>query len=147
MKTILVPVDFSEVSAKTAATAFSLVQDIHVRIVFLHVTVATATISDAEAMLKLESLVRSARDRGIVATWRLVRGSAVSQILARAEELYADIIVMGSHDRESTHGSSIGSTASGVLAVTPCPIVIVPSEKAKAESVRRRELFAVSAAG
>jgi universal stress protein A len=146
VKTILVPVDFSEISAKTAETAFALVQDIHVKLVFLHVLNSPPAHGGVDPAVKLDALVRAAREQGIVATIRLAYGTPVAQILSLAEELRADLIVMGSHDRLSTHGSSVGSTTRGVLAAAPCPLVLVPSEKAKAESLRRRDQLAANTA-
>lgn len=147
MKTILVPIDFSEVSNKTAATAFSLVQDIHVNLVFLHVIDPQApvraqypvpggtSVSDAADELRptkrLMNLVHRAQTQGIIATYRLVHGTPVAQILEQAKQLRADLIVMGSHDYGSTHGSTVGGTTKGVLYATPCPIVIVPSDRIK----------------
>lgn len=144
MKTILVPIDFSDVSEKTAATAFSLVQDIHVDLVFLHVMdpslpvrvftsakpeTASKTSDETRAAERLRDLVRQAHVQGIIATFRLAHGSPVAQILEHAKQLRADLIVMGSHDYGSTEGSTVGSTTKGVLYATPCPIVVVPSDK------------------
>lgn len=147
MKTILVPVDFSEVSEKTATTAFSLVQDIHVDLVFLHVMSPNAPVrvfttgrgditpspltDETRAAERLKELVKKAHVQGIIASYRLVQGSPVSQILDQAKQLRADLIVMGSHDYGSTHGSTVGTTTKGVLYASPCPIVVVPSDKAK----------------
>lgn len=145
MKTILVPIDFSEVSEKTAATAFSLVQDIHVDLVFLHVmdssqpirvfntSKAGASASSSPETLAAERLrewVRQAHAQGIIASYRLAHGSPIAQILQHAKQLRADLIVIGSHDYGSSRGSTVGSTTKGVLYATPCPIVVVPSDKA-----------------
>jgi len=145
MKTILVPIDFSRVSEKTAATAFSLVQDIHVNVVFLHVldgkepiqlsttarkeSTAAQSVRSSEPTEKLRELVRKAQAQGIIATYRIVQGATIAQILDQAKQLRADLIVMGSHDYGNAEGSTVGSTTRGVLYATPCPIVVVPSDR------------------
>ena len=156
MKTILAPVDFTEVSPKTAATAYSLIDDVHVDLVFIHVLPAKLTnryISanssaspnalqsiEARAVEKLRELVRKARIQGISATYMLAYGSPAIEILNAAKKVRADLIVMGSHDYNSPEGSVVGCTTKTVLYATPCPIVIVPSDHASA--ISNRELTA-----
>ena len=146
MKTILAPVDFTEVSAKTATTAYSLIDDIHVDLVFLHVMptklenrhlVTESPTSpntfqriEARAVDKLRELVRKAKVQGINATYLLTSGTPATEILNSAKQIHADLIVMGSHDYNSPNGSVIGATTKTVLYASPCPIVIVPSDHA-----------------
>ena len=55
---------------------------------------------------------------------RVVNGSTKSEILRCAEELRADLIVIGRHGR---HGISriLGSTANAVLHNAPCDVLVV----------------------
>jgi nucleotide-binding universal stress UspA family protein len=152
MKTILAPVDFTDVSSKTAATAYSLIDDVHVDLVFIHVMPAKVTSRflpasssvypnafqeiEVRAVDKLRDLVRKARIQGISATYLLAYGSPAAEILSAAKRIRADLIVMGSHDYNSPEGSVVGTTTKTVLYATPCPIVIVPSDHATTLSTR-----------
>ncbi len=133
MKTILVPLDFSPISEKTAAAALALVQDIHVNVVFLHVrnVVAPAEskeseVADAYAEARMRGIVRKARDQGIIANARVSRGAAVDQILKEAKATGADLIVMGSHHYDAINGATVGETFKQVLKNAHCPLVLVP---------------------
>lgn len=138
MKTILVPLDFSGVSEKTAAAALALVQDIHVNVVFLHVEQKgpdrraridrepVAVWSDPEIEERMRGIVRRARDQGIIATSRVARGSPAEEILQQAGALDADLIVMGSHHYDKIEGTTVGSTFQEVLRKARCPLMLVP---------------------
>ena len=65
-------------------------------------------------------------DHGIKAHSEHATGSAVSAIVAKASEIDATYIVMGSHGHTALYDLLVGSTTHGVLKSSPCPVVIVP---------------------
>src|SRR5438045_1976582 len=117
MKIILVPIDFTDVSNSTVEAAFSLVQDIHVKLVFLYVeTPATpfdrpgqpaesSTKTRAHAEERLRLIARQAQDQRIIASFRATSERPVEQILHYAETLKASLIVMGTHHYDVVAGS------------------------------------------
>ena len=148
MKTILVPIDFSPISDCAVTTALALADASGSSLVFFHVVKETyfadsiaAPFVDIEAVYKevlsaarrtLDQHVNSAALRGIHASAFAVVGSPVSLILDKAEEVEADLIVMGSHGHGTLHHLIAGSTAAGVLKGSLCPLVIVPTSLAGA---------------
>lgn len=151
MKTILVPVDFSRVTARLLDEAVSLARAVDGRIVLLHVVqpviglvdyavvafsiarVNEAAIKQAEE--RLAELQRSLEGRGAhVATLHTI-GSPGPEIAEQATKLPADYIVVGSHGHSAVYDLMVGSTTSSILKRASCPVVIVPA----AAELRRAE--------
>lgn len=60
---------------------------------------------------------------------RLVRAGSPAQVLIEAaDELDADLIVVGRHDASGLERMKLGSTAERVIHGAPCPVAIVPPE-------------------
>lgn len=59
--------------------------------------------------------------------------STTEQILATAQALKADLIVVGTHGRTGVRRAVLGSVAEEVLRHAPCPVLVVPIAVAKAE--------------
>ena len=57
---------------------------------------------------------------------RVVIGHPVQQILATAEELHADVIVMGTHGKGAIEHAFLGSVAEKVLRKTTRPVFTIP---------------------
>jgi nucleotide-binding universal stress UspA family protein len=56
-------------------------------------------------------------------------GTVLDEILARAGEVKADLIVMGRHGHGAMYNLLVGSVTEGVLKQSNCPVVLVPSGK------------------
>jgi nucleotide-binding universal stress UspA family protein len=142
MKTILAPIDFSQVSERVINRAIELARGTSARLVLLHVVAPMPVIgrklaltmtgaelavaAEKEAAAELVKLQRSLRDRGVTAHAVHVCGDPRKCIIEQAERLTADYIVIGSHGHSAFYDLLIGSTASGVLKRASCPVVIVP---------------------
>lgn len=144
MKTILVPVDFSEATAATVATAVSLARPSGGEIVLIHVitpplvNIQYPGINDdtwAQAVTlargKLNGILVSVQAEGVSASAKALGGFPFETILAQARECSADMIVMGSHGHRAIYDLLVGSTSSGVLKGSSCPVVLVPMQKAR----------------
>lgn len=146
MSTILVPVDFSPVTNSVVAAAVALAAPTGSRIVILHVLQPPAVVADyglmgsfvlpvmetmgQAASGQLEKLRARIEAEGLPATTAQVTGASSSRLIAsEAEKRGADYIVMGSHGHTGFYDLLIGSTTSGVLKRSPCPVVIVPARK------------------
>jgi nucleotide-binding universal stress UspA family protein len=57
----------------------------------------------------------------------VIMGRPAEVLLRRAEELEADLIVMGTGDRPHLHGAWLGSTTGRILRQAHCPVLIVPA--------------------
>lgn len=146
MSTILVPVDFSPVTSSVVGAAIALASPTGSRIVIMHVLQPPAVVADyglmgsfvlpvmetmgQAASRQLDRLKARIEARDLLATTVQVTGASSSRLIAsEAEKRKADYIVMGSHGHTGFYDLLIGSTTSGVLKRTPCPVVIVPAQK------------------
>ncbi len=119
MKTILVPIDFSDVSGKVVETAASLAQAFGSRVILLHVAepepqfvgydpgplsirVVTATDTQAD-QARLETFKQKFSPADVLALH--AEGSIPDEILELAREHSADLIVMGSHGHGALYHS------------------------------------------
>jgi nucleotide-binding universal stress UspA family protein len=141
MKTILVPVDFSDVSDKVVETASTLAAAFGSKIILLHVaepepefvgydpgplTVRVAVATDIHADQKrLEALKEKFGKSDVLALQ--VQGSSPDEILKLARNHAADLIVMGSHGHGPLYHLFVGSVTNAVLKDAPCPVMVVPS--------------------
>lgn len=146
MKTILAPVDFSNVSSSVVAEAAALARFLDGKVVLLTVVQPPTYVADYAPLLRDIAEITSASERsaaaklarlkaetellspGVEAVQRL--GDSVTCILEEAERIGADYIVMGSHGHTALYDLFVGSTTHGVLKRAGCPVVIVPAGKA-----------------
>jgi nucleotide-binding universal stress UspA family protein len=144
MKTILVPVDFSDVTTPVVATAQAMAQAMEMRMVLLHVaepepdfvgfeagpmSVREAVAHDFQAEHhKLEELKAGLAASGLDVMAIQVQGMAAEKIIAEAEKLGVEYIVMGSHGHGALYHLLVGSATEGVLKKPPCPVVVVPRQ-------------------
>ena len=143
MKTILVPVDFSDTTTPVLAEAQMLAQALGAELVLLKVaepepdfvgfepgpqTVRMAVAHDFRAEhSRLEDLKAVAEAGGLKATAMHVQGPIVDKILDQAKERGAVMIVMGSHGHGALYELLVGSITQGVLKGAKCPVVVVPA--------------------
>jgi nucleotide-binding universal stress UspA family protein len=133
---ILCPTDFSDFSAKAFAYAAALASRFEARLRVLHVLPgvviatggpyfpATREMHD-RAEDALQSFVAPACQAGVQVATELREGDAWREIQARAAELPADLIVMGTHGRSGFEHLLLGSVAEKVLRRASCPVLTV----------------------
>jgi len=156
MKTILVPIDFSEVSRTVMAEASRLARLAKARIILLHAVQPPAVLMNYGIMVNtvmtytdeaerradrlLGQLKTGLRDDGISAEAVRVTGSPAQSILDLAKRRSASYIVIGSHGHTAFYDLMLGSTTSGVLKRATCPVVVVPSLKRTPRKGKRKRL-------
>ena len=145
MKTILVPVDFSDVTLKVVKAAVHLAKPFQSRIILMHVSESgpplmgigggpdavpvpqthepTASTDYTERFARLQEMISSI---GLVSTLVHLEGIPIDLILSQAENLRVDLIILGSHSRGPLSHLFLGSVADGVLPRARCPVLIVP---------------------
>jgi nucleotide-binding universal stress UspA family protein len=74
---------------------------------------------------ELEALVAKARRAGARVRGILLEGQAHERIAQAARRQRADLVIMGTHGRTGFARFFIGSVASRVLAIAPCPVMTV----------------------
>jgi nucleotide-binding universal stress UspA family protein len=77
----------------------------------------------------LESHAAALGREGIETHVRMVRGPVATSILAEAQAIDAEIIVMGTHGRSALYEAVVGSVSHGVLLGTRVPVLLVPVKK------------------
>jgi len=143
VNTTLVPIDFSATSLLALDQAASMVHTLNEnnKITLLHIIEGGNfdTITDSSqienadhhdtlaiegALNRLQKIVENREKGKIEYSFVIASGKAYKKIAEIAEEVKADIVVMG------THGSSgiqafAGSNASKVIQIAPCPVVVI----------------------
>jgi nucleotide-binding universal stress UspA family protein len=138
---ILLPTDFSECSAGAAEAARLLAETFGSLVVLLHVLDEPATLDPmCRGEIPLETL-RSrmeefARENMSAFVARhfsgfrdfdtmLATGIPYREIIGKAREVAADLIVIGTHGRTGVEHVIFGSTAEKVVRMAPCPVLSV----------------------
>ncbi|MEA2096895.1 MAG: universal stress protein [Candidatus Cloacimonadota bacterium] len=80
---------------------------------------------------RLNKIHNNLKKEGIKAECILMEGSTVDNILKEAEIFKADLIVIGSHKHGKFHNLLFGSIHKSLIALSPIPVLIVPSEDSK----------------
>lgn len=143
MKKILVPLDFSSVTEAAVAVATRMAGAFSAELILLHVaapepefvgyeagpdSVRHAVAQQLSAEHKQLQDVKAKLESSFgPVTARIMQGYTVEKILAEADRLPADLIVMGSHGHGGLHHLLMGSIAEGVLRKAPCPVLLVPA--------------------
>jgi nucleotide-binding universal stress UspA family protein len=143
MKTILVPVDFSDATTEVVETARRFAAAFEGRLVILNVAepepdfvgfeagppavrVATARDYKLERQ-RLDDLKARLDTGGCEVTTLHIQGPIVEKILHEAGEQQADLIVIGSHGHGAFYDLLVGSVTHGVIKDARCPVVVVPA--------------------
>ncbi len=143
MSTILVPVDFSDITTRVMDVAADLAKTMSSEVVLLHVAApdpefvgygpGPQSVRDAvageirEEHKHIQAYERELVGRGLKASALLIQGYPGEKILAEARRLQASFIVMGSHGHSMLRHLLVGSVTDGVLRNAPCPVVVVPT--------------------
>jgi nucleotide-binding universal stress UspA family protein len=137
---ILCPIDFSDFSAHVVDQAVTMARWQKARIIALHVySPSVAPIptlpppaervgqSEIERMrANTRSCFQPATSAGIDVEVLVDIGRPAAEILARAANIPADLIVMGTHGAGGFERFLLGSVAEKVLRRSPCPVLTVP---------------------
>ena len=73
----------------------------------------------------LRVVVRRLRERGIEVMGERVQGDTAPTIVARAQQLGADLIAMSTHGRGGLARLAFGSVSDDVVDTSPCPVLLV----------------------
>jgi len=127
-KTVLFPLNRSQETSQAVAVAIDLVQKYQASLYLLSVTEPDATESDRNSSQDLIKEVEAYFDQvGISVKTKLAEGKAAFIICDFADEINADLIVMGSRGMSLTEEHPDGNSVSQkVINLSPCPVLVVP---------------------
>lgn len=129
---IAVALDDSEVATAAARAATEIAQRCKASLVFTH-----ATHGFEEIAACIERARREATDAGVESATLVVQGNPVDAILASAESIGADLIVLGTHSRSGVDRLFLGSVAEGVMRASRLPVMVVPKWAVRVEAAAR----------
>jgi nucleotide-binding universal stress UspA family protein len=141
---ILCPTDFSMFSARAVRHASALAQRFGARLTVLHVWAPYATSplhtpamilanQDLRALIddEMRAFVESAVQDGATVKTVVREGEPWREIQAMAEQLPADLLVMGTHGRGGFEHLLLGSVTEKILRRAPCPVLSVCHEEGR----------------
>lgn len=142
---ILIPVDGSDVSNHAAEEGFGLAKELGSKVTLLYVVdIAIASIPEAETGLTnyevinqtfreqggkvLKRLSEAAAKAGVAFDSELAEGDVHDEIVRKAEEIKAGLIVMGTHGRRGLNRLLLGSVAESVARRAHCAVLLIRPE-------------------
>ncbi|MGE0449579.1 MAG: universal stress protein [Vicinamibacterales bacterium] len=134
-RNILCPIDFSETSARALGYATALARWYDARLEVLHVVPAPEADDDRAGedhrgstgvMKRIQGTMVSSGADGLDATPRVETGRPNHVIARRAQEMPADLLVLGAHGRSGFNRLMLGSVTEKVLRQVTCPVLTVP---------------------
>ena len=138
---ILVPTDFSACSEQALDYALEVAAKLDARVHLLSVigvpTYGVAELGVGITAPMIDNLIADnqtaldqvARDKKGIAQTLVRVGDARDVILRTAEELTADLIVMGTHGRRGISRALLGSVAEMIVRTSPVPVLTVRGRK------------------
>ena len=143
MKTILVPIDLSDITPRVVDHAGRLARAFDAHLWLVHVAAPDPDfvgfktgpqyVRDhrAEVLRQEHRDLHDLRDRlradGLNAEALLIQGPTTESILEEAADLGAELIVMGSHGRSGLFKALVGSVCEQVLRDSPVPVCVIPA--------------------
>lgn len=95
---------------------------------------------EEDVRAKVDRQAHELRDEGLDASLQVTSATAggAGHAIARvAEELPADLIVVGTRGRTALGGLLLGSVAHRLLHIAPCPVFVVPAGKRATEQAAK----------
>ena len=134
-KTVLFPIDASRESRQAAEIVANLVRNYSSRLLVLSVVEPPeddqgAQVVDQTSIAAVAELLTEAKTffsaQGIEAEIVEREGKPAFVICDVADELEADLIIMGSRGMGLTEEGAVESVSNRVINLSPCPVLIVP---------------------
>jgi nucleotide-binding universal stress UspA family protein len=148
IKTIAIPVDFSEVSSIIAEWGKVLAKKLGAKIVLINVIEDISAFdmtTDAKTIQELEkTLLEGAKEymQGFLNKHFsdfqevkpvITKGKVVEKIIEVAKEKGADLIIIGTHGRKGLDKIVFGSVAEGIVKYSPIPVLTINPYRLKEE--------------
>jgi nucleotide-binding universal stress UspA family protein len=135
---ILVALDFDEPSMRALEVGEALADRLGAALTLVHVwdtphypytSMATSALRRAvedAAREAFDALLTEAKARTPTVTGVLKHGTAWSEILSTAEQLQADVVLLGTHGRRGVPRAMLGSVAEKIVRMSPVPVLTIP---------------------
>jgi nucleotide-binding universal stress UspA family protein len=139
LKTILVPIDFSDASLKAFRYAVPFAEQFGATLCLVHVIEEGSFVNDLDNVVLTRpdgEQVREARKQLVAVAQREIEelvpidpqvrvGKPFHEIIEAAEQMKADLIIIATHGHTGLKHALLGSTAERVVRHAPCPVLVV----------------------
>ena len=149
MNTIIVAVDFSEITSSLIDKAAAMAAPHNARVYIIHVAspdpdfigykAGPVHVRESRAdelkheKKELEQIAENLRKKKIDTTPLLIQGSTADKLLLETERLKSDLLIMGTHGYGFSMSVLLGSTSYQVLKKVLCPVLLMPYKNKKIE--------------
>lgn len=148
---VLLPLDFSDCSLDAVELAAQVAKDFEIKVTLLYVREphgygldftldlhGDQRLHDEQIKKQLGKLTQTFEEKGISASPLLKTYPIASSILQAAQEIQADLIVMGTHGRSGVSRLLMGSETAKVLRQSPIPVLTVKMGKYSHDHPKRQ---------
>lgn len=146
IRTILVPIDFSDCSKHALACAVTFAQQFGATLELVHVVApyygfdpngfngyeVSEADSKTSARKAISELAREAVPGKVECKGQVRCGRVVAEIVAAARECMADLIIISTHGCTGLKHVAFGSTAEGVVRRAPCLVLTIRVKEGEA---------------
>jgi Universal stress protein UspA and related nucleotide-binding proteins len=138
LRTILVPFDFSDVSAALLHRLVTLAENSNATVHVLHVVEPPGGPTPsggipiypgaraAAARMQIKQWVAQTFTSPVSITTTVRVGRAADEIVAQANALCADLVVMSAHSGSGRKNVLLRTTTERVVRLSPCPVLVIP---------------------
>lgn len=142
MKNILVAINFSDLAPDVLANSIEIAIAMKGKLWLIHVSDPNPFFVGYEVeppsmraqredelqreRSELEAMTRQVQSQGIEAQAELLLGAPIPSIIEKAEEIEADMIIIGKEDHGFFYKTFMGSTSEGVVSKASCPVLVIP---------------------
>jgi nucleotide-binding universal stress UspA family protein len=126
--TILFPVDRTREARQAADVVIEVVKKYQARLIVLSVVEPDQELSTASEAAKdlLNKVQTTMKEVGINSELKIAQGKPAFTICDIADEVGADLIIMGSRGMSLAEDHPEGSVSQRVINLSPCPVLVVP---------------------
>jgi nucleotide-binding universal stress UspA family protein len=144
IKTILIPVDFSESSERSLSVGIFIAKRQNADVILLYVQENITSFQPVEVLLPGISLpqdlyvlmtkritdlaLKISNETGIKVTYKILIGQPFEQVCLFAGEQQVSLIVIGTHGTSGIRRFFMGSEAYRIVKMAPCPVLTIPGQ-------------------
>lgn len=144
LRTIVAPFDFSDVSAALLRRLIALAEASDATVHVVHVVEPSSGVvangdtpiypgaRAAAARMQIEQWVARTFSSPVSITTTVRVGRAADEIVAHAQALCADLIIMSAHVGSGNNNVLLRTTTERVVRQSPCPVLVVPRDQVQA---------------
>jgi nucleotide-binding universal stress UspA family protein len=137
---IVCPVNFTDVARESLRAAAFLADAFGAKLVVIHVIERDAVETANDHAETIRQWIDPELHAPVSYQPLIVEGGAADRVLDSAEELGADLLVIGAQHRIFRDATVIGTTTERLIRFSSCPVLVVPRSAPEAgEDLQRRE--------